>query len=153
MAINTEGNKDSCYNTFPGLKNDKQFNITSPIDHSYNCLAWATQKKDVFMWPFNPMLDGCAWPHHDESTELHNLFEFYKGFGFSECDTWEFDAKFIKISLYHIDGQFTHAARQLRSGLWTSKLGSSWDISHDTPFSIEGSVYGKVGGFMAKKFN
>ena len=37
----------------------------------------------------------------------------------------------------------THAARQLASGLWTSKLGHSEDIEHDLR-ALEGDTYGMV---------
>ncbi len=42
------------------------------------------------------------------------------------------------------DGTPTHAARQLPSGGWTSKLGSWEDIGHVSISGIEGGVYGRV---------
>lgn len=46
-------------------------------------------------------------------------------------------------------GEPTHAARQLPSGAWTSKLGEWEDIEHDTLEALEGSegrgeAYGRV---------
>jgi hypothetical protein len=38
----------------------------------------------------------------------------------------------------------THAALQLESGLWTSKLGEFEDINHLTPNAVAGPVYGGV---------
>ena len=38
-----------------------------------------------------------------------------------------------KIAIYALDGEPTHAARQLDTGRWTSKLGKHEDIEHDTP--------------------
>lgn len=82
---------------FPGLRYDSGFQITSPSNPDYNCIAWAFAKDDCWMWP-------------------------------------EEDA----------DGVNVHAARQLNSGLWTSKLGESNDIQHSTPYTIQGRLYGKV---------
>jgi hypothetical protein len=36
---------------------------------------------------------------------------------------------------------WTHAARQLPNGRWTSKLGDFEDIEHDTPEGLAGNVY------------
>ena len=38
----------------------------------------------------------------------------------------------------------THAALQLQSGEWTSKLGPFEDIVHTTPDAVNGPVYGQV---------
>ena len=37
----------------------------------------------------------------------------------------------------------THAARQLRSGRWTSKLGQAEDIEHELR-ALEGAIHGAV---------
>ena len=78
----------------------------------------------------------------------------YASQGYQLCDDWNFEVKYKKIALYINDntGYFTHAARQLRNGFWTSKLGPSFDITHETPFTIEGNHYGRVNAFMSKIF-
>jgi hypothetical protein len=50
-------------------------------------------------------------------------------------------AGYERIALYTKDGKVTHAARQLASGRWTSKLGDREDISHALP-SLNGDQYG-----------
>ncbi|MFM7428637.1 MAG: hypothetical protein ACKO1F_01925 [Flammeovirgaceae bacterium] len=50
----------------------------------------------------------------------------------------------MKVALYGKDGKWTHAARQLVSGKWTSKMGSCEDIEHLTPLVLEGEGYGYV---------
>lgn len=40
-------------------------------------------------------------------------------------------------------GMPTHAARQLHSGAWTSKLGNAEDIEHEL-HALEGEIYGTV---------
>jgi hypothetical protein len=44
----------------------------------------------------------------------------------------------------------THAARQLDSGEWTSKLGACEDISHAEAVSVSGPAYGNVAYFMSR---
>jgi hypothetical protein len=46
--------------------------------------------------------------------------------------------------LYGYGFVYTHAARQLPSGKWTSKLGKGEDIEHDSPYDVGGGVYGEV---------
>ncbi|MBV5303292.1 MAG: hypothetical protein JZU70_03700 [Chlorobium sp.] len=43
----------------------------------------------------------------------------------------------------------THAARQLTTGLWTSKLGHSLIIEHDLR-GVCGQIYGTVGAVMKR---
>ena len=42
-----------------------------------------------------------------------------------------------------------HVARQLESGLWTSKLGLSVDISHSL-HDLEGDTYGEVAALLCR---
>ncbi len=51
---------------------------------------------------------------------------------------------FEKVALF-VDaaGMPTHAARQVNSGAWTSKLGNSEDIEHELR-ALEGDIYGTV---------
>jgi hypothetical protein len=39
---------------------------------------------------------------------------------------------------------WTHAARQLDNGKWTSKLGQLEDIEHESLEALSGAVYGSV---------
>ena len=45
---------------------------------------------------------------------------------------------------------YTHAARQLLSGKWTSKLGKSVDIEHDTTDVVARGLYGEVVQIMKR---
>ncbi len=68
----------------------------------------------------------------------------YGTLGFLPCEDSELETGFEKIALYATpDGEPTHAARQLPTGKWTSKLGRWQDIEHE----LEGLVcelYGSV---------
>ncbi len=55
------------------------------------------------------------------------------------------EAEFEKVAIYEdAQGKPTHMARQLDSGLWTSKLGEAWDIVHHALEGIEGQQYGRA---------
>lgn len=58
-----------------------------------------------------------------------------------------------KIALYAsvVDGQPTHAARQLATGAWTSKLGEELDLTHEL-HELEGPAYGTVVAIYAKPY-
>jgi hypothetical protein len=66
------------------------------------------------------------------------------------CDHGELEAGFEKIAIYvGADSEVKHAARQLPSGLWTSKLGDFEDIEHPL-FVLEGGAYGWVKRFLKR---
>jgi hypothetical protein len=48
---------------------------------------------------------------------------------------------FEKVALYGGGLLYTHAARQLPTGKWTSKLGKAEDIEHETPDDVAGGIY------------
>ena len=153
MSLDTVENRNWAYTLFPGLINDPHFKITSPKDQKYNCIAWANQHSDIWWWPY-PSLDGvCEWPIPDHNSHESTLIALFESRGFILCDDWQFDKAFVKVALY-VDntGDFTHAARQDRAGLWKSKLGPSFDIVHGSPQSIENQTYGSAKHFMKSKF-
>ena len=49
------------------------------------------------------------------------------------------------------DQFYTHAARQLPGGNWTSKLGKGEDIEHDTPDVVAGGLYGEFVRIMRRR--
>ena len=57
---------------------------------------------------------------------------------------------FQKVALYGSALIYTHAARQLPTGKWTSKLGGGVDIEHDTPDAVGGGIYGEVVDIMKR---
>ena len=54
------------------------------------------------------------------------------------------------MSLYGGSLLYTHAARQLPGGKWTSKLGKAEDIEHDTADVVAGGIYGEVVELMKR---
>jgi hypothetical protein len=56
-----------------------------------------------------------------------------------------------KVALYADgNGEWTHAARQLADGWWTSKLGPDEDILYQTPQALVGDLYGQVHAIMRR---
>lgn len=132
---------------FPSLSYDKNFKITSPENPDYNCIAWTYGKVNCWMWP-NEDSDGVDyWPNNYlGGPDVKAFIEAFKKIGYEVCENDELEDGFLKIALYTIPHttECTHAARQLNNGCWTSKLGSSNDIQHSTPYSIQGRLYGNV---------
>ena len=59
------------------------------------------------------------------------FIDAYRTLGYEPCDSEVVEKGFEKIALYvQVNGSPTHVARQLPNGIWTSKLGRSFDIEH-----------------------
>jgi hypothetical protein len=129
---------------FPRLT-PQNHRITSPASPDYNCIAWAAN--DTTRW-WQP---GVYWPVALPPDEhgLGALEQAFRALGCTPCDDANLEAGFEKVALYGSSGfLYTHAARQLPNGKWTSKLGRSEDIEHDAPEDVAGGVYGEVVGYM-----
>ena len=135
---------------FPKLQNS-EFRITSPEDESYNCIAWATHITHIKWWPCT--WAGYYWPSDipiEDSVET--FIVTYESLGFKVCDNHEFEDGFEKIAIFEQGSRTKHAARQLESGLWTSKLGDSFDIEHKL-FDLTGKQYGKIAAILKRPKN
>jgi hypothetical protein len=79
--------------------------------------------------------------------------DLFSSIDYSCCEDASYEKGFQKIALYIKDGVPTHAARQLPTGKWTSKLGPDIDIEHDCPEVLNESVYGVASIFMKRENN
>ncbi len=125
---------------FPNVSNDNH-QVTSKRTPAYNCIAWAAGMDNVW-WDPAP---GYTWP--DSATRDYTyaaLVSAYEAIGFVQCDNENVEPSFEKIALYGSAGSWTHAARQLPTGKWTSKLGRAEDIEHSCPADLCGAEYGVV---------
>ena len=140
--------------------NDPRFVTVSSVENStYNCIAWALGARRNWWEPHREgnIPQGLGdWPEglpHDR--EPGTLRELFRREGFVDCEDGSLDPALVKIALYWVQDDvgsyiWTHAARQLKTGLWTSKLGSSYEVTHRSTGDLEGELYGAVYAYMAK---
>lgn len=133
---------------WPNLGDDNH-SITSPATDNYNCIAWAYEVSNKRMWPGDP---DSYWPSDIAGMdELRTVIQLYLNKGYEECENGQHEDGFKKVAIYVNQEGPTHAARQLESGRWTSKLGILVDIEHDTLEALEGEFYGKAEVFLRKR--
>lgn len=137
---------------FPNL-NAGNHRETAKADGAYNCIAWAAGSTDAwwdpaqgvagkkYYWPPNAPLDY-------KTTSLIVAFE---SVGFMLCADGSLESRVEKIVIYADGPEYTHAARQLDSGKWTSKMGDFERIEHDTPEDLVGPAFGKIAVYMKRQ--
>jgi hypothetical protein len=107
------------------------YQLASPRDDSYNCVAWALDVKGKNLWPKHDF----DWPRAPRaSSEIDEFESVLSLFGYERCESalWE-GATVEKLAIYTADGNPEHIARQRpQDGRWTSKLGRGEDIIHDS---------------------
>ena len=127
---------------FPRLRGTA-YRITSPASDVYNCIAWAASDTEHWWWPGDSA--RTYWPFGVPRLETLEAFrDAFATLGYVVCAQADLEPGFEKVALFaDADGTPTHAARQLRDGTWTSKLGLSEDIQHSLE-ALAGAVYGSV---------
>jgi hypothetical protein len=127
---------------FPNLENEI-YCAESERDDDYNCIAWAADETDTPWWPTNDPRDA-HWPITWRAVHKDCFIQAFETLRYRVCPTdFSLEPGFEKVALY-LDSNHEpqHMARQLSSGVWTSKLGKSWDILHQTASGVEGDRYG-----------
>ncbi len=134
---------------FPNSSFDP-FLVTSSQTTRYNCIAWACEDTEKWYWPDKKHM--YYWPEEicrDETIEC--FIDLFKRIGYRICKNDRKEFWYTKVAIYCDDKKIpTHAARQLRNGYWTSKLGRNYDISH-TLYSMSDGYYGNVEVFMKRR--
>lgn len=118
---------------FPNLKNT-QYCVKSNKDNRYNCFAWALGYNN------RSLPEDISY---ENAFDLDVYILLFKKHNFQPCSSDNLEEGFEKVAIYAKDNIPTHAARQLPSGLWSSKLGKDIDIEHMLN-GLEDSEYGKV---------
>jgi hypothetical protein len=121
------------------------------MTETYNCIAWACGRDDVWCWPDE--YGQYFWPIPRRECSINAFVELFASIGYSPCINASTENGFLKIALYVKAGQITHAARQLPTGKWTSKLGQYIDIEHDFSEVLDGPEYGTASIFLKKELN
>ena len=125
------------------------YKITSPRTTHYNCVAWAANNETKWWWP-DPLNIGY-WPAGaPREVSLDAFVTAFEMMGYSKCGNRDFEEGYEKIALFTNPSDVpTHAARQLPSGKWTSKLGRLEDIEHELD-GVAGATYGKISIILIK---
>ena len=131
---------------FPALRTSP-YEITSDETREYNGFAFAAGDEEAW-WEPPPF---GYWP--DDVPEEYTLSTFaliYRRLGYEACTSSTHEPSFEKVAIFaNALDEPTHAARQLASGLWTSKLGDWEDIEHKLQ-DLEGDFYGSVALLMRR---
>jgi hypothetical protein len=139
------------YQRFPELRRT-HFRITSPPNHNYNCIAWAVGDPENCWIPDEEFPEGVfRWPEGaPRENTVQGWTAAFMALGYHACPDGALEPGFDKVAIYALnDGAPKHVARQLPSGLWTSKLGTMEDIEHDLE-GLVGERYGSVVAFLRR---
>ena len=140
------------FELLPNL-NSGNHRITSPRKNRYNCIAWAANVDTQWWWPTRK---GFWPPGIPREETLSAFLAAFATLGYEECRNGSLEHGYEKVALYarrneNNDLVPTHAARQLRDGRWTSKLGSQEDIEHLEVENVNGPSYGSAVKFMRRE--
>jgi hypothetical protein len=133
------------------------FDVKSPTDRGYNCLAWAAgDNKRIWsavpLGPGGQQLAPYYWPGGAPRLQTVPATEAAYGTrGYERCADGEHELLWEKIAIYSDDQGVTHAARQTADGRWASKMGGFADIEHDRLEDIESNLLGKARAFMRRR--
>ena len=120
------------------------YQITSPTTWDYNCIGWAAEDMEHWWWPFGAVR-GSWWPDGVPRQATQEAFvSAFDLLGYEPIGDPHFENGYTRVALYRNSrGEVTHMARQLPSGVWTSKCGRREDIEHARLEDV-GSAYGAV---------
>ena len=139
---------------FPNLA-ASGWRLDSPRTFDYNCIAWAAGDKHRWWEPPDPITGqgaGKYWPRNLSANHLVETYvHLYELSGYKECPHGRPEKGYEKVAIYAMNGNVLHAAKQLPSGYWSSKLGPQHDIIHHTLEALEGNEYGYVAKFMKRQ--
>jgi hypothetical protein len=128
---------------FPGLAG-RGYQVTSPRDADYNCIAFAAGDTHNWWWPGRDV-GREYWPAGVPRERTRDAFvAAFASLGYTVCEGEGPESGYEKVALFaDAAGRPTHAARQLPGGGWSSKLGKAEDIEHGL-HDLEGALYGSV---------
>ena len=104
---------------------------------------WSTEPHPFYYWP----------PGFAREFTIAVLVQIFQSFGYEICASGEFEYRYEKIALFGRGPVATHAARQLGSGKWSSKLGPQELIEHELEAVAGHSAqeYGDIVHFMRRR--
>lgn len=82
---------------------------------------------------------------------MNGVVAAYRACGWEACGKPDLEEGFEKVAIFADEvGEPRHAARQLTSGAWTSKLGDHVDIEHGELDAVGGAFYGEPRLFLRR---
>ena len=131
--------------------------LTSPKNNGHNCIAWAAGDDTRWWWPV-PLRGINYWPRGVAREEtLEAFIAAFATRGFAPCSDGSPQNGIEQVALFakRVGTALvpTHAARQLETGQWTSKMGTLEDITHFTVDAVGGPVYGETVQFLSRPRN
>jgi hypothetical protein len=138
----------SAQQQFPNLASSN-YRITSPQTPEYNCIAWAAEDTERWWWPDQNLT--AYWPKSiARLSTLEAFTEAFRSLGYEICDNDQHETGVEKVAIYAGSlNEPTHAARQLPTGRWTSKMGQWVDLEHDLE-DLSGPEYGSPAVFLKR---
>ncbi|MGO8747376.1 MAG: hypothetical protein ACLQNE_15430 [Thermoguttaceae bacterium] len=123
---------------------------TSDPTGEENCIAHACGARGEWWQPYPRRFWPLGPPYYNDKIE--SLIYLFKRRGYEDCGlNATYEEGYEKIAIYGKGGKYTHAARQLADGTWTSKLGPEDDVNHTTPEVVAGGTFGDVVKIMKLK--
>jgi hypothetical protein len=110
------------------------YTVTSQQTTAYNCIAYVLGDSERAWWPHEDYYWPADAPMEDS---IEGFSAMFRSLGYEPADSADLEQGFEKIVLYAKGGIPTHAAKQLPTGEWTSKLGDLEDISHPCAEALE----------------
>ena len=145
---------------FPNLVGSN-WDIESPEDYNYNCIAWAAGEDHRRWWPSLCPVPGMPldyWPEGVPREEtIPSFIMAFETIGYRPCRSGSFLLGFGKVALY-ADSELTPthmARRRLFWKGWLSKLGDYEDIFHPRLENVTGSGpndYGDVVQYLKRSW-
>lgn len=127
--------RSSVDSAFEGLRGE--FQVSGKSTRTYNCIAWSLGITSRWINP------GKSWAECDKINSTNGGYKRMNGLDFSLVKGYEKIVLYGKVDSQGRVTEFTHQARQLSDGTWTSKLGGMAEIRHATPDTVGGSSYGR----------
>lgn len=132
---------------FPKLAYE-DFEIIHPPSDTYNCIAYAAGDITDW-WSYRP---EYYWPPDvPRSPTIDGLRALFVKRGYKKCNGPKLEPLYDKVALYAEFGAWTHAALQMSSGRWRSKLDVGELIEHQSPGSLVGGRYGRPQVYMRRR--
>jgi hypothetical protein len=112
-----------------------EFEVQSPSTSRYNCIAWSLGITSQWINPKKTLAEFDQLNGQYGYRRMSTL-DFSRAFGYEKIVLYGKKDAFGRVT------EYTHQARQLPDGTWTSKLGGMAQVRHVTPDTLNGSAYG-----------